>query len=225
MACRGIDVSSYNGTIDWRRVREAGVEFTIIKIIDRDLRPDAKFETYFRDALEAGVEVQGVYNFSYAANISEARAAADSVVRVLGRNKRMVWLDIETDIQRRLSDGELFRIAKESERVYKRSGIAMGIYTNLSFYDEKFRPLADRYRDFPFWIAAYPTSARMDVRERPDERDRPRIANELYGWQYSDHGDVPGVEKTATDLNLWYAHIDGHAYDCDRRCGEEVQEE
>lgn len=215
MACKGMDASVYNGTIDWERAREAGIEFTILRVVDRELEPDPRFETYYRDALEAGVEIQGVYNYSYATSVSKARSDAEKIIRILGRRKHMVWLDIETEHQMRLSNEELLRIVRAAEEVYRRAGIIMGVYTGLYFYDEKFRPLAEEYRDIPFWIAEYPREERMEVREDPDHRDRPRIANKLYGWQYTDNGSVPGVQASSTDLDLWYAHIDGREHDCD----------
>ena len=59
---KGVDVSSYQGKIDWKRAKAAGVEFAILKIIRKDLKPDNQFENNWAGCLDAGVPIQGVYN-------------------------------------------------------------------------------------------------------------------------------------------------------------------
>ena len=73
MKIKGIDVSGYNGNINWSKVAENGVEFAILKVIRKDLQPDKYFEANWTGATEAGVPVQGVYNYSY----NQRRKSAD----------------------------------------------------------------------------------------------------------------------------------------------------
>ena len=57
---KGIDVSSYQGTIDWNKVKWAGVQYAIIKIIRKDLNPDKTFEQNWKGCTAAGMTRQGV---------------------------------------------------------------------------------------------------------------------------------------------------------------------
>lgn len=51
---KGVDVSSYQGKIDWKKARTAGVEFAILKVIRKDLNPDKQFEANWAGCLAAG---------------------------------------------------------------------------------------------------------------------------------------------------------------------------
>ncbi len=102
MSIKGIDVSSYQGVIDWAEAAAAGVQFAILKVIRKDLNPDKQFENNWTGATDAGVPVQGVYNYSYAATIAKAKSDAQAVISVLGERTPMVWLDVENDIQKNI---------------------------------------------------------------------------------------------------------------------------
>ena len=83
----GIDVSKYQSSIDWDKVKTAGVEFAIIRIGYRGygsgaLVQDPKFEEHFTNARNAGLRV-GIYCFSQAVNENEAREEAQACVYVL----------------------------------------------------------------------------------------------------------------------------------------------
>ena len=92
----GLDVSEFQGKIDWNRAKAAGVEFAILKVIRKDLNPDNQFENNWKGCVEAGVPIQGVYNYSYATNIAKAISDANRVLSVLGSDRHpFVWLDWE----------------------------------------------------------------------------------------------------------------------------------
>ena len=87
----GIDVSKYQSSIDWAKVKSAGVEFVIIRIGYRGygsgtLVQDPKFEEHFTNARNAGLRV-GIYCFSQAVNEDEAREEAQACVYVLNGRK------------------------------------------------------------------------------------------------------------------------------------------
>ena len=98
MKIKGIDVSGYNGNINWSKVAENGVEFAILKVIRKDLQPDKYFEANWTGATEAGVPVQGVYNYSYATNAEKAQTDAKRVIEVLAGRNVMVWLGVYTGL-------------------------------------------------------------------------------------------------------------------------------
>lgn len=130
---KGIDVSSYQGNIDWIKARSDGVEFAIIKVIRKDLNPDKAFEQNYKGCENAGILVQGVYNYSYATTVEKARIDARKVLEILGDRKPMVWLDVEDKCQQGLGD-RLLDIILAYKKIIKDSGRQFGVYTGLSFY-------------------------------------------------------------------------------------------
>ena len=80
---KGIDVSSYQGTVDWKKVKKAGIKYAILKIIRKDLQPDKQFENNWKGCEGAGVPIQGVYNYTYATTVAKAEKDAKRVVFVL----------------------------------------------------------------------------------------------------------------------------------------------
>ena len=97
----GIDVSEWQGNINWSNVKKAGVEFAIIRVGYRGsdtgaLRADNRYIGYIKGALKAGIKV-GVYIYSQATTPSEARAEANFLLkRIKGYNISMpVVLDYE----------------------------------------------------------------------------------------------------------------------------------
>lgn len=90
-----IDVSSYQGTIDWKKVKDSGIQGVISKVIRKDLSPDKQFENYWTDCGKAELPIIGVYNYSYAKTAAKARTDAQRVIEVLGKRRVKVWLDME----------------------------------------------------------------------------------------------------------------------------------
>ena len=134
MKIKGIDVSGYNGNINWSKVAENGVEFAILKVIRKELQPDKYFEANWTGATEAGVPVQGVYNYSYATNAEKAQTDAKKVIEVLAGRNVMVWLDVEDKCQQNIGD-KIVSIINEYQKIIEDAGCKFGVYTGLSFYN------------------------------------------------------------------------------------------
>lgn len=205
MKIKGIDVSGYNGNINWSKVAENGVEFAILKVIRKDLQPDKYFEANWTGATEAGVPVQGVYNYSYATNAEKAQTDAQRVIEVLGGRNVMVWLDVEDKCQQNIGD-KIVSIINEYQKIIEAAGCKFGVYTGLSFYNSYIKPYLEHI-DCPFWVARYPSSTPMMITADAPEDKKPDILHELYGWQYSSKGFVAGVSG-CVDLNELYVAVD-----------------
>ena len=86
MAIKGIDVSKYQGKIDWPAVKADGVEFAIIRCgyanSDGSITKDPCYETNMTGAIAAGIHV-GVYVYSYVSTVAAARVAARNVLRMV----------------------------------------------------------------------------------------------------------------------------------------------
>lgn len=205
---RGIDVSAYQGNIDWNQVKSSGVEFAVVKVIRKDLNPDNQFENNWNGAIGAGLPTPHVYNYSYATTPEKAISDAEKVVQILNGRKTFVWLDIEDECQRNLGQ-TLINIINMYKQVIEGAGCSFGVYTGLSFYESYIKPYAE-YVSCPFWIARYPSTCSMAVTDNPDGSKTPQIAHELYGWQYSSAGSVPGISGNV-DMDDFYKNFNEQA--------------
>ncbi len=205
MSSKGIDVSSYQGVINWGKVADAGVQFAVLKVVRKDRNPDKQFENNWAGAAGAGVPVQGVYNYSYAVTVAKARRDAKAVLGILAGRTPMVWLDVEDTVVKGLGQ-TLAKIINAYGEIITAAGCRFGVYTGLSFYNSYIKPYADRIT-CPFWIARYPGSASMSITADPKDSERPRIVHDLYGWQYSHKGRVAGVSGYV-DLNEFYIDVE-----------------
>ena len=197
---KGIDVSSFNGNIDWTKVKQSGVEFAILKVIRKDLNPDVKFEQNYQGISQNGIPLLGVYNYSYADSVSKAQSDAQKVVSILNVRKTKVWLDVEDNIQKNLGH-TLIDIVKAYSDVIVSSGNDFGVYTGLSFYNDFFKPYEPEF-DYDFWIARYPSKNGMSITDVADVNMKPTVKN-LSGWQYSSTGSISGISGN-TDLSEFY---------------------
>ncbi|MFT3982292.1 MAG: GH25 family lysozyme [Lachnospiraceae bacterium] len=196
MEIKGVDVSTYNGVIDWTKVKATGYSFAILKIINKSLAKDSKFEANWTGCTNAEVTIQGVYNYSYATTTAKAVQDANAVVGALNGRKTMVWLDVEDNVQKNLGQ-RLVDIINTYQSVIEAAGLSFGVYTGLSFYNS----YIESYRaqiDYPFWIARYGKNNGSKV-----DSNKPSIVHTLCGWQYTSKGAVNGISG-AVDLNVFY---------------------
>lgn len=194
----GIDVSSYQGTIDWKKVKEAGVEFAILKVIKKDLAADKQFERNWAGCELNGVTIQGVYNYSYATTVEDAVKAARAVLKTLAGRKTMVWLDVEDSCQKGLG-AKLIDIINAYGAVIEEAGLKFGVYTGLSFYNTYIKKYGGV--KWSLWIARYGSNnGTMQTKYQPQ-------VDNMIGWQFTSCGSVPGISGNV-DLNVWYAELE-----------------
>lgn len=199
-----IDVSAYNGVIDWKKVKAAGVEGAIQKVIRKDLNPDKRFEANWNGCKAADMPLAGVYNYSYATSVAKARTDAQKVLNILNGRKVKVWMDVE-DACLKGKGKNLIAIINAYGEVITSAGYEFGVYTGLSFYNSYIKPWAG-YVKHGFWIARYPSTSTRTIRQLPDVKKQPAILHVLEGWQWSSAGSVPGINGKV-DLNIWYGKI------------------
>ncbi len=198
MSLTGIDVSAYQGTINWWAVKQNGIDFAILKVIRKDLNPDKKFEENWRKCDAYDLEVQGVYNYSYATTAAKARSDAKRVIAILGKRKPMVWMDVEDDVMKNLGKN-LISIINAYGKVITDAGLQFGVYTGESFYKTYIKPYGGV--NYPMWIARYgKNNGKCDVKYQP------QVPN-MVGWQYTSKGRVGGIVGNV-DMNVWYKELD-----------------
>lgn len=203
-----VDVSSYQGNINWSLVKSAGVDHAILKVIRKDLNPDTKFEQNWNGCKNASIEVSGVYNYSYATTVAKSKTDAQKVLSILNGRKCTVWLDIEDKCQQGI--GSLLKdIINAYRDVIVSAGYDFGVYTGMSFYNYYIKPYATQIKCDKWWIARYYNSYnKMSLSISPNEQYNPKssIGRDIYGWQYTSSGQVPGINGNV-DLNIIYGNV------------------
>lgn len=193
----GINVSKWNGEIDWDKVKNAGVEFAIIRAgyrgsVSGSLVKDPCFEANMRGAAAAGIPA-GVYFFSQAVNEVEAVEEASMVVELLrqykvefpvfidaagaGGNGRADGLDVET--------GTL--VCEAFCRTIENAGYTAGVYGSRNWYNNRLD--TKRLEKYFIWLAEY--------------RSVPLYQGYYRMWQYTSKGKIDGIDGNV-DLNICY---------------------
>ena len=194
----GVDVSTYQGTVDWAAVKDAGVDYVIVRAAYRGYEtgrivPDDLYEQNIRGAVDAGLHV-GVYLYSQALSEDEAREEADyllGLIEGLPVDYPVVYDQEEYTADQARTDGLTGEQATLNalafcERVYDAGHIPM-IYTNNDWAQNMYD--MERLDHYPIWYADY-TAA-------------PSLTGGFAMWQYTDSGQVPGVTGPV-DLNLLF---------------------
>ena len=198
---KGIDVAKWNGVIDWKKVKEDGVQFAILKAINKQCKVEDAFNRNYAGALSVGLPID-VYNYSYATSVSKATSDAQAVLNAInGKKVGTVWLDVEDKIQMNLGM-TLIDIINAYKYIIEKAGYGFGVYTGLSFYNTLIKPYHS-FLDCKFWIARYPSGAVVDLNFEPAESKKPNIIHALWGWQYTSSGKVNGISGNV-DLDIRY---------------------
>lgn len=176
----GIDVSHWNGIVDWKYVAESGIRFAMLKCMNKSNQIEINFENNYQECLENNIYV-GVYIYVMATTKEKAKAAIEALLGIL-KNRRIqygVWLDVEYRALENLKElPELIEIMLDK---LHRAGYTAGVYCNLSWYKKYFKG-----KQYLFWIARYPVKDNGEVHSALD----PGVG---VCWQYSSKGKVPGI--------------------------------
>lgn len=194
MEAKGIDVSAWQGQIDWDKVASYGMDFVFIRITETGNVIDSCFERNFSGCKKHNIPV-GVYKYSYAMTIAEIQSEARKVVSVLNRRKLQypVWLDLEHHKQRVLGAESIHNLAEAFREIIVAAGYKFGIYCNEDWY---MNVICSHLKKYDFWIARYPANDDGWIQERL----RPDFG---VGWQYSSKAKIPGINGTV-DRSVFY---------------------
>lgn len=196
MSKKGIDVSKYQGQIDWDVVKANGIEFAIIRAGFGTSTMDQCFTRNIQECIRVGMPV-GAYWFIYGVNESDAIKNADKFHEILSQYKNhitmKVWCDLEydTDANAKKKGVTLTKeirtrmVVAFCERM-KHYGYEVGNYTNKDYMVSKFNDLSQ----YPIWYARYDVTEQKVLSEC-----KPML------WQYTSKGTVPGI-KGDVDMNL-----------------------
>lgn len=194
MEIKGIDVSAWQGQIDWKTVAAYGMDFAILRITEAGNVIDEHFERNYTECQKYNIPT-GVYKYSYAMTIAEIQSEARKVVSVLNGRKLQypVWLDLEYNNQRSLGAENIHKMAEAFEKIITAAGYKFGIYCNVDWY---MNVICSHLKKYDFWIARYPANDDGWLQERL----RPDFG---VGWQYSSKAKIPGINGTV-DRSVFY---------------------
>ena len=194
MEIKGIDVSAWQGKIDWKTVADYGMDFVIIRITEAGNVVDSQFENNLAGCNKYNIPV-GVYKYSYAMTIAEIQREARKVVSTLnGRRIQFpVFLDLEYNDQRSLGSESIHKMADAFREIVEAAGYKFAIYCNVDWYENV---ICSHLKKYDFWIARYPSNDDGWLQERL----RPDFG---VGWQYSSKAKIPGISGTV-DRNVFY---------------------
>lgn len=199
-----IDVSRWQGTINWKKVKKDGISYAIIRVGYRGseqgtLNKDIKFDTNIKQATAAGIKV-GIYFYSQAITENEAVAEAKYAIKAAGKYKLALPVVIDYEYAESASGltGRLYKAHLSKKKAtavcrafckeVKRQGKVPMIYANRSVLSTDIDGAA-LAKDYKIWLAEYNHKA---------------LYSGTYDfWQYSPKCKVDGIDG-AVDGNFWY---------------------
>lgn len=197
---QGIDVSKWNGTINWKNVKNAGIEFAFVRTSYRGtktgaLAKDPTAAANMSNAAAAGVKV-GAYIFSQAITKAEAVQEAEYLLQTVKGYKITMPLVFDYEYYsggRFSSSTKLSRRAKTDiclafcDRI-RQAGYTPLVYANKSMFSSDLYA-AEITAKYPAWLAHYTTST--------------DYTGDYVFWQYTSTGRVSGISGNV-DMNYWY---------------------
>lgn len=191
----GIDVSKWNGDIDWKAVAGAGVDFAIIRCGYRGtstgaLVEDPYFKQNIQGATQNGIKV-GVYLYTQA--ITEAEAVEEASMAISLVEGYHLQLPIFIDTEKSGGRGDKLSVAQRTSVVkafcetVKSAGFKAGVYASKSWYEDNLDE--NELGSYHIWVARY--AAECGYGRHYDI------------WQHTDKGTIPGI-KGKVDLNICY---------------------
>ena len=177
---KGIDVSVHNGTIDWQRVKNAGIGFAILRAGYGKVasQKDKKFDENYNGAKAAGIPV-GAYWYSYARTVDEARQEAETCISIL-RGKQFeypIFYDVEEKATLNTGKANCSAMIRAFCEVLEKAGYWVGLYTSRSVLGTHIED--DIKTRYALWAAEW--GARLNY------------SGSVGIWQYSDKGKVDGI--------------------------------
>lgn len=200
----GIDVSQWQGNINWGTVASSGVKFAIIRcgytgMLDGKRYTDHMFDRNIKNAHAAGIKV-GVYYFSQAISVSEAEAEAAYAANLI-RNSGVrpdlpVFIDVEIVsatarsrmINARLSKARETEICSSFCACLEKKGLRSGVYSSKSYLQSRM-DIGALSRKYIVWLAHY--------------TNKTDFGGHYTFWQHSCTGSVNGI-RNRVDCDVWY---------------------
>lgn len=195
----GIDVSTWQGTIQWEKVKKAGIQFVMLRVGygkgrygAKQCTTDNRFRSYVEGATKAGIPI-GVYFYSYATNEEQALEEAEFTIEQLeGIPIRFpVAYDIEDAcILKKTNTKCRTAMVKTFMDTIAAAGYYPMFYCNQNWYNNYLN--AEELEDYDFWYARY-------TNEEPDIEEYPYTI-----WQATSTQKISGITENTVDVDFLY---------------------
>ena len=198
---KGIDVSYHQGVINWKKVKESGIGYAIIRAGYGRTDVDKQFHNNVKGCIENDIPF-GVYWFIYGVNEAESIVNAELCHKTIAPCKDKIKLRVAADLEYDTDNNAKKRgvtLTKDirtkmviafCERM-KSYGYDVAVYANPDYLNNKFNNLSQ----YPLWLAYYTSN----------ENNTKKYNH--FMWQYSSEGSVPGISGNV-DMNYLYEEID-----------------
>ncbi len=205
MPVQGIDISKYQGDVDWRKVKDSGIRFAYLKVSEGGDHVDSRFYDNWQAAANAGVP-RGVYHFMYWCRTASEQAVWFTQAVPHDSSQLPPVLDVEwnhasqTCPQQTTPADARAKIAKMLEIMQYHTGKKPIIYTDIAFHRDV---LDGAFEGYEFWLRSVAAEPRARFDNRP-----------WTFWQYTATGRVHGVDGdvdrnvfngTQADWTAWLA--------------------
>ena len=202
---QGIDVSAWQGQINWSQVKSSGVSFAMLRALSgtmSNLTVDSQFLNNAIGASSNGIEI-GAYRYGYATTVEEARKEALMTIQAIktaesngAKFTYPIAYDVEDEAtQGKLSKSELTAIIKEFQSVIESYGYKFMIYANRNWLTTKID--MEEFSDVDVWVASWFND------NTPNHDHGYRGPGNVTIWQYTSQGSVPGISGYV-DMNVGY---------------------
>ena len=202
---KGIDISYFQGNIDFKKVKSDGIDFIIPRCGYGKSNKDSKFSEYVADALAAGIEVPGIYHFSYALNEENAREEARQAVKFAQEaglpKETIIFFDLEYDS---VDYAKRYAVNLDKARCIAHTnafcqevqnhGYRTGIYANQDYLNRMYDDAT--IKKYIFWYANW------------NGGKTPSVKCAFHQW--SEKGRVNGI-KGNVDMDYYYGGADAPA--------------
>ena len=212
MSKKGIDVSEFQGQINWDKVKSDGVKFAILRVgfgMDVTSQDDKYIERNISECERIGMPY-GVYLFSYANTVDKAKSEAEHTLRLIKNHTLAmgVWYDIEDNkTSGSVSKETLTNIINTYCNTIKNAGYNVGIYASLNWLNNKIE--ASVQDKWSVWVAQYYTEC--------------QYKKDYIIWQYSSSGKVDGISGNC-DMNYFYGELEENTT-TDKKSVDELAQE
>jgi len=198
-ALHGVDVSHYQGEVDWKALEDQGIDFAFIKATEGSSHLDGKFSENWTAAENTGLYTGAYHFFSFD---SAGQTQADWYIQTVGNldGRLAPAVDVEYYGDKEINPPEKKLVIRELQEfldtVEGEYHVKPIIYTTYKVYR---RYIADEFEEYPLWIRNVYYSPNLDMKE------------EWQFWQYTDRAVLAGYAGTEKyiDLNVFDGNEDG----------------
>lgn len=197
MATKLLDISFWQSTLDFAKIKKAGYDNIILRAGYRTTI-DSKFNEYATACEKNNINIVAVYWFIYATNLAEVKANANKCLEVIKAYKpKIIFADFEYDTIYKAAKKGVKLGAKECDdftiefcEIIKKAGYIPGYYANMEFYNKMYSSKV-KNKGYAFWLAHY--NFNYSYHEPPVKCDF---------FQYTDRGTIPGLTGKIFDMDV-----------------------